>query len=295
LPFKAQKGLEYRFSADPKSDYLIEGKWAAMFESSLEDSTFSMAQFKQEGSYITGTFLTTTGDYRYLQGELNGNKLSLSCFDGEHAFLFKAEINENKELNGVFKSGKTWNETWQAVENNSFELADPYALTYLKPGFDSIFFKFQNLEGDSVEFPNSNYNDKAVLIQIFGTWCPNCMDETVFLSDWYNNYKKDDVKILALAYERKNDLNYAGERINKMKKRLNVNYDFLFAGGSDKEYASSTLPMLNTIISFPTLIILDKEHNVRKIHTGFSGPGTGEYYEKFKLEFDQIMDEILSE
>ncbi len=52
----------------------------------------TVGEFKQNGSELTGTFLTTTGDYRYLQGSVSGNKLYLSTFDGGHAFIFIARI-----------------------------------------------------------------------------------------------------------------------------------------------------------------------------------------------------------
>lgn len=291
LPFKAEKGKSYRFNPGNNTEINIAGRWEVMFESNEEDSVFSIAEFKQEGNKVTGTFLTETGDYRFLEGSIIENSLKLSCFDGEHAFLFKADYS-NGELQGIFKSGKTWNETWNAKRNDTITLTNAYELTYLKSGFDSIYFTFRNLVGDSISFPNPEYEGKAVLIQIFGTWCPNCMDETIFLNNWYQNQDTSEIKILALAYERKNDLKYARERILKMKNRLNIGYDFLFAGSSDKSYASESLPMLNQIISFPTLIFLDKNHQVKAIHTGFSGPGTGEYFEKFKLEFEKQIESL---
>jgi len=98
-----------------------------------------------------------------------------------------------------------------------------------------------------------------------------------------------------LAYEAKDDFNYAKSRVEKMKTRLNVDYDFLIAGNFDKEAAAKTLPMLNHVMSFPTSIFIDKKGNVRKIHTGFSGPATGEYYAKYKEEFNSLMDILLKE
>jgi hypothetical protein len=53
--------------------------------------------------------------------------------------------------------------------------------------------------------------------------------------------------------------------------------------------------MLNKIISFPTTIIIDKKGIVRQIHTGFSGPGTGEYYNKFVEEFTRFMEKLEKE
>lgn len=121
------------------------------------------------------------------------------------------------------------------------------------------------------------------------------MDETTFFSKWYNENKQRGVEIIGLAFEAKNDFNYAKKRVQKMKERLNIEYDFLIAGTSNKNEASKKLPMLNKIMSFPTSIFIDKKGIVRNIHTGFSGPATGDYYLKFIDEFNFLMDELLKE
>jgi len=53
--------------------------------------------------------------------------------------------------------------------------------------------------------------------------------------------------------------------------------------------------MLNNFEAFPTLIIIDKKGVVRKIHTGFNGPGTGIYYTEFVREFEKTIDDLLAE
>ena len=121
------------------------------------------------------------------------------------------------------------------------------------------------------------------------------MDETKFYTNWYNENKHRNVAIIGLAYEAKNDFNYAKSRVEKMKNRFNVGYDFLIAGTYNKKEASKTLPMLNHVMSFPTSIFIDKKGNVRKIHTGYSGPATGDYYLKFIDEFNYFMDALLKE
>ena len=134
-----------------------------------------------------------------------------------------------------------------------------------------------------------------VVLQIFGTWCPNCLDETRFLTEWYEENKERDVEIIGLAYEQKDDFDYAARRVRKLVDKLDVGYDFLIAGTSDKAAASKTLPMLNRVMSFPTTITIDRDGLVRNIHTGFSGPGTGEHYEEFVEEFEARMDRLLDE
>jgi hypothetical protein len=77
--------------------------------------------------------------------------------------------------------------------------------------------------------------------------------------------------------------------------KLKVNYDFVIAGTNDKAQAAETLPMLNKVVAFPTTIFIGKDGKVKKIHTGFSGPGTGFYYEQGIQKFNETVNELLSE
>jgi len=296
LPITFHKG-DKRFK-DPSNQEAADfsGKWEVTFiEPEENDTTEAVGIFKQNGKNITGTFLTPLGDYRYLVGIAEKNQMKLSTFDGNHAFLFEAEMQEDSTLKGDFYSGKDWYESWTAFRNENAELPNPDSLTYLKKGYDNIYFSFPNLEGKKVSLTDEKYQDKVVIVQIFGTWCPNCMDETKFLTKWYDENKARGVEIIGLAYEAKDDFDYAKSRVEKMKKKYNVQYDFLIAGTNDKEEASKTLPMLNRVISFPTMIIIDKNGDLVNIHTGFSGPGTGKYYDEFVQEFNTKMDSLLSE
>ena len=77
-----------------------------------------------------------------------------------------------------------------------------------------------------------------------------------------------------------------------LKTNLGIKYEILFAGQSGTEFASKALPQINGIASFPTTIFIDRKGNVRKIHSGFSGPATGKFYEEFKTEFNALIDEL---
>ena len=48
------------------------------------------------------------------------------------------------------------------------------------------------------------------MLQLSGTWCPNCKDETKFLAPWYEKNKDRGVEIIGLAYEKKADRAYPG-------------------------------------------------------------------------------------
>ena len=80
-----------------------------------------------------------------------------------------------------------------------------------------------------------------------------------------------------------------------MKERFGVDYPVLLAGTNDKAEASKALPALNRVVAFPTTIFIDKKGKVRHIHTGFSGPGTGKYYDQYIGEYNRLIDKLLAE
>lgn len=294
IPFTATHNESYRFVADAaEAQPNFAGKYQVTFKTDKETYP-SVGVFEQKGNRVTGSFLTTTGDYRYLDGNVVDGKLKLSAFDGNHAFLFVAGF-EGDSLKGDYYSGKSGHETWTAIRNENATMPDAESLTFLKPGFEKLEFSFPDLNGTKVSLNDERFKNKVVILQIFGTWCPNCMDETKFLSPWYRANKDRGVEILGLAYERKDDFTYAKDRVEKMKSKFDVPYDFVIAGVNDKDKASQTLPALNKILAFPTTIFIGKDGKVKHIHTGFEGPGTGVYYERFQERFNQIVNDLLAE
>ena len=293
IPFNAVHGEKKRFK-NKNSNSLFDGKWQTTFVENDSVSYPAVGIFKKEGDLLLGTFLTETGDYRYLEGYTENNKMSLFTFDGNHAFIFNATI-KNDSLKGTFHSGKDYVETFTSFKDKNARLTDADKLTFLKEGYDKVEFSFLGLDGVPVTLDDEKYQNKVVLLQIFGTWCPNCMDETKFYNNYYEKNKDKDFEIIGLAYEAKDDFAYAKARVEKMKQKYNVGYDYVIAGVYDKKAAAETLPMLNHIISFPTTIFIDKKGKVRKIHTGFSGPATGSYYEKYVDDFNSFMNQLLNE
>ena len=294
LPFTAVYGKKGRFDTLSSSD-AFDGTWETRFIDEDGKETDAIGIFKAEDSILKGTFLTQTGDYRYLDGYTDKDTMHLYTFDGNHIYKFKAYKENDSMLKGEYWSGKTSYKTFVSVRNDSARLPDANTLTYLKEGYDKVEFSFPDLDGNLVRLDDEKYKGKVVILQIFGTWCPNCMDETRFYSDWYRKNSEQGVEIIGLAYEIKPDFDYARDRVLTMKTKLEVPYDFLIAGTSSTESASESLPMLNRVMSFPTSIIIDRKGKVRRIHTGFSGPATGVYYEEFVDEFNQFMKVLLEE
>lgn len=295
IPFIARHGQSHRFTALKKEPVMdVSGRWEATFEIDEEDPYPAIAELRQNGNHLEGTFLTETGDYRYLEGTVQANKMYLSCFDGSHAFLFEANIKEDSSLIGSFRSGKHYRTLWSARYNPDAQLASPDELTYLKDGYSQLEFGFPNLEGDTIRLNDAAYQGKVRLVQILGSWCPNCRDETRFLTQYLEKNPHPELAVIGLAFERYKEKEKALKAIRTYKNQMDIPYEILHAGISDKKEASKALPMLNQIVSYPTLIFVDKTGKVRRIHTGFSGPATSTY-EDFKADFESYVNQLLKE
>ena len=176
-------------------------------------------------------------------------------------------------------------------------LPDTTLLTQLKPGETKLNFSFKDVNGQTVSINDARYKNKVVVIQLMGSWCPNCMDESKFLTAFYKDYQSRGVEVIALAYEYSTDLYRSKASIQKFSNRIGIKYPVLIAPAtvSDEQRTEKTLPQLTPIKSFPTTIFLDRNGNVNRIHSGFYGPGSGEHYELFKTEFYRTVHSLLAE
>jgi len=298
VPFFAKFGNSKRFISETNTaNQNVSGNWEVVFSPDVEaDRYVAKGVFEQVNNVVTGTFLTTTGDYRYLEGIIDGNTMKLSTFDGAHAFLFTAEI-EGDTIKGMFYSGNHWKEPFIAKRNEDYKLPNANNLTFLKDGYEVFEFSFPNTEGNMVSLTDERFKNKVVVVQIMGSWCPNCLDESKYYSEYYNLRTNNEVEFVALAFEYAKTEAKALESIKRLKESLGINYPILLAqyGTSDKTKAQEKLPMLNHVLSYPTSIFIDKQGNVRKIHTGFNGPATGEKYAEFKTEFKDFIDVLVNE
>lgn len=299
MPFLAIRNQTKRFSVSQPPLFNISGRWSAHFREKTQRSTEAVGEFRQSGSIITGTFLTTTGDYRFLEGVVDGDSLRLSTFDGGHAYYFTAKIESSDKISGgSFYSGATSKESWIAERNEDAVLPDEFSLTTLKdPHNNRLDFSFRSIEGPLVSLQDNAFKNKVVIIQIMGSWCPNCMDETRFLSEYYNKNKDRGIEIIGLAYERTTDYDESKKSLRSFTDRFHVTYPVLVTGVAvgDTLRTEKTLPQIKRIMGFPTTIFIDKKGKVRKISTGFNGPGTGDHYEIFKKEFNELVDGLLKE
>jgi peroxiredoxin len=297
IPFTGQAGTSYRFFPEAAKDHAsLGGRWAVTVPSPDGITRPGIGEFTQEKNRIYGAVMYTNADSRWLAGEVRGNELYMSTFDGGTGSLWRGTLAADGTLSGqslmVVGNLKS---TWTAKKDATASLPDPTKMTYLKPGYEQFDFSFPDLDGKPVSISDSRFKGKVTIITIGGSWCPTCHDEAAFMAPYIRDNRARGVDGIALMYEFSPEFPKAVAAARNFSKRYGIDFPMLIAGTSDKQAASRTLPMINAVLVYPTMIVVDRKGVVRHIHTSFPGPATGIHHENFKKEFYAVMDGLLAE
>jgi hypothetical protein len=266
----------------------VTGRWRVQFG---DDRTPAVAVFApNDGPFVqvpgevVGTFLTVTGDYRFLAGTARGDELRLSCFDGAHAFLFAAKLQPDGSLRGDFWSGTSWHEAWTAVRDDAAALPDAFTLTKANPG-----------DPKAPPVPIGDHLGKATLVVLFGTWCPNCGDAGTLLRELLDTYGDRGLRVLGLAFEHGDDHERHRRVLAAYRQRHAAAWPVLLAGSSDKALASNALPAIDAVRAYPTTLFVDAAGTIRAVHQGFAGPATGDAHAAQRAAFVALVERLLAE
>ncbi|HRI00940.1 MAG TPA: hypothetical protein PK006_07810 [Saprospiraceae bacterium] len=290
IPFQAKFAQNYRFEKNPISTFQsVAGEWQVNF---IEDDSTSFAavgEFTQDRDRIQGTFRTETGDFGFLEGQANGNSFKLSCFDGAHVFLFDGVIDKDS-IYGDFYSGNHFKCKFQGKRTNSGLLKNANEIAKIKSN-QAFIFQFENQDGKMITNNAEEYKDKIKIVQLSGTWCPNCKDESNFLKTYLENNPNAPISVFAIFFERSADKTKALQRIKNYKDQMQIPYNTLYGGISNRDSASSKIPAIDQIHAFPTLLYLNQQNQIVKVHTGFDGPATSKYKE-FAEDFHNTIERL---
>lgn len=295
MPFRAEPGAQRNDPQAAAAGHDMSGRWAVTFHEPEGEDTQSIGEFAQRGARLFGTFLNPNGDHRFLAGYVRGKQFKLSTFDGAHAFLFTGTLGDGGIVDAEFWSGTSWHQTWTAVRDSDVVLPDAFARTYLKPEYERFEFSFPDPDGKAVSLADEKFSGKVVVVTINGTWCPNCNDEARFMAPLYRDYRDQGLEVVALMFEHFEDHETAATQVRAFRDKFGIEYETLIAGISDKTEAGKVLPALNAVLAFPTTVFIDRTGRVRAIHTGFSGPGTGEHYERLQKNMRSLIVDLIAE
>ncbi len=275
---------------DTKVHVPVHAKYKIVFEDDTVPAILDMAAVREE-FVVYGTVLTETGDYRYLQGEpFENNRFYLSAFDGTHLFYLAGQLIDNK-IEGVFMSGKHYMAKFKGEADANFELREADQLTWMKNPKETLELKLSADTKTERSFGENDWKGKVTLVQIMGTWCPNCTDESRFVKSMYEKYHAQGLEVVPVSFERGSDKQVAFTRINSQAKQMALPYPVYLGSGADspQKAAAMVFSQLNHVMSFPTLILIGKDGKVKKVWTGFYGPGTGVHHSEHTKEIENAL------
>lgn len=224
---------------------------------------------------VWATISTPTGDYRYLAGKKSDNTLTINTFDGAHLFRFSAILQGDSLVHGSFLSGTHYETSFEGVLAPGREGGWKSGQQAFN-GAD-ITLKGVSAMGDTVIWDRASLEaagKSGLVVDVMGTWCPNCMDEARLLAELAPNHP--DVQFVSLAFERSTDARIL-RRLAQFQEELQLSWDVLLGGKASKRIAAECLGVVDTVHSFPTTVFWAPGSDP-VIHTGFNGPATGKGY-----------------
>jgi peroxiredoxin len=169
---------------------------------------------------------------------------------------------------------------------------DPARHTRMKDPQEPFRFSFPDLQGRLVASTDARFRGKVLLVNISGSWCPNCHDEAPFLAALYRKYQAKGLEVVTLSFEEADQLSNP-TRLRAFNEQYGIGYTVLLAG--EPEQLTEKVPQADNLNAFPTTFLIGRDGRVRVVHAGFPSPGSGAYYTKAEREITQEVEKLLAE
>jgi thiol-disulfide isomerase/thioredoxin len=292
-PFHAQPAKAVGQAVSPTSIPNIDGVWEVHdVNSSKGEQAWSLI-ISQKGREASGTILRVDGDAGTLTGSFKDGKFVLSHFSGMRPALLEITAMPGGltlTLNG--KGKMTAMRPAEARAKGLPEPSDPTKHTGVKDASEPFHFKFPDLNGKLVSDTDDRFKGKVVLVNITGSWCPNCHDEAPFLAALYRDYRSKGLEIVGLSFEEADQLKDP-TRLRAFLKRYGIEYTVLLGGTTDE--APEKLAQAEHWDAWPTTFFLGRDGRVRRVHSGFPSRASGELYTQATHEFTELVEKLLAE
>jgi thiol-disulfide isomerase/thioredoxin len=275
----------------------INGLWEVAVKSSKGELAWRMIVQQKSASNMEAAILRVDGDTGALTGGFKDGKFVLSHFSGGRPALLIITPESDgtlaidmTDLHG--KSQLTARRPDVAREKGLPPPTDPDRNTSVKDASVPFRFSAPDLNGKIVSNTDARFQGKVVLVNVTGSWCPNCHDEAPFLAELYRKYHSQGLEVVALSFEEEDQLKDP-TRLRAFIKEYGIGYTVLVAGTPDERDAKLTQPV--NLNSWPTTFFLGRDGRVRFVHSGFPGPASGELYRQAAHEFYSQVESLLSE
>ena len=291
LPFRAERASTGRSAAVKAPS--IAGTWVVTAKSNKGEIAWRFIA-KQSGADVSATILRVDGDTGTLSGAYRDGRFVLGHFSGARPLRLEVTPQED----GSLRLSQNGQAPLTAVRDNAPRAkeigapTDPSRHTSVKDPGEPFRFSFPDLQGKTVSHTDPKFAGKVVLVNISGSWCPNCHDEAPFLSSLYRKYRAHGLEIVSLSFEEADQLSNP-TRLKAFIATYGIEYTVLLSG--EPEQLAEKLPQAVNLNAFPTTFILGRDGRVRGVHAGFPSPGSGEFYRKAEREITGQVERLLAE
>jgi len=271
----------------------IAGQWEIAVKSAKGEAAWRFF-VRQSGPEVTASILRVDGDTGALSGSYQEGKFVLSHFSGARPLLLEVTPSADGSLS-LLQNGKTQYTALKTGQARAKRLplpADPSRWTSVKDPNQPLKFSGQDLAGKTVTESDARFKGKVVLVNVMGSWCPNCHDEAPFLEELYRTYKDRGLEIVALSFEDSEQLKNP-ERLRAFIAAYGIHYTVLL-GGEPSE-VSAKLPQAVNLSTWPATFFVARSGLVQGAHAGFAGKATGAAHEQLKAELRATVETLLAQ
>jgi thiol-disulfide isomerase/thioredoxin len=290
MPFHATAGDPSR--SPPHDDTPLAERWLV----EAKDSPYpAVALFETTNSGdVHATFQHSSGDSRILTGGFQDQQLRLSRFDGGQPMLVVARMQPDGTLEGTSWYGSLMSIRWTARPDPEASIPDPFQFLQLDSVDLDAVVAF-DLDGTPSSLGEALPPGRAWIIEILGTWCPNCHEASTFLMQLREEYGERGLAVLGLAFQMSSNFERNVADVRRYGKRNGIGYPVLLASSDAPISPSFLFPPRSGQFAFPTVLFLDRDQHLYATYTGFSGPSTGTAHESMARRWREVIEEMLNE
>ena len=272
----------------------IAGEWIIPYNSPKGETAWRLI-VRQAGATAQAAILRIDGDTGTLGGRFAAGHFELSHFAGERPALLEATPAPDGSLKLVLVDGsgrREFNAIRPAVAAaRGLSPTDPTRHTSVADAGQPFRFAFKDLSGHEVSSADPRFRHKVVLVNVMGSWCPNCHDEAPFLESLYTRHHGDGLEIVALDFEEPDQLANPA-RLRAFIQRYGVSYTVLLAG--ERKEVNAKLPQAVNLNAWPTTFFLGRDGRVKSVHVGFTSPGSGPRDAQTRAEIEHEVQTLLA-
>jgi thiol-disulfide isomerase/thioredoxin len=152
-----------------------------------------------------------------------------------------------------------------------------------------IKFSLPDLHGNIISLEDQQFKNKAVLVNLYGSWCYPCRLEIPYLINFKKKYMNDGLEIIGIAFER-GSKEEQFQAVKEIAREFKVNYPLLIGGVEGKRLVTKLIKGLENFKGFPTTLYIGRDGLVKHIQAGFWIHS--EEHKKWQLK--QVEDHIKS-